>query len=99
MFSLAFFREASIEEIEKAYSELTRERETIGQIVDRRITAARVEKCSYCGKKFSNYEPAYGRQPYDEDGIIKVILTCRNGNCQTKFVDDQEELHEKHMAR
>ena len=96
---MQFFREASLDAIEQGYSELTREREQIGQIVDRRLTAARVEKCSYCGRKFSSYDTPYGRQPYEEDGIVKVILTCRNGNCQNKFVDDQEELHEKHMAR
>jgi hypothetical protein len=96
--SMQFFREGDLDKVQAGLSELVREREIIEKIVDRRLTAKKEERCSYCNKKFTGYDNYNGRTIYREDGIIKALFTCRNPNCVTKWNDDSEKLHNARMA-
>ena len=97
--SMQFFREGPIQQVRQAVSDLQREQELIGAIVNRRHVADQVEKCSYCDVQFKQRGEEAGHLNYQENGLMKTIRTCRNRNCIEKFNDESDQLHRARMAR
>lgn len=97
--SVEFFTQAPLDRAQQSFADLLREQQLISRLLDRRICTERTERCSYCGEEFGPHNPFYGRQPYVEAGVHKVLLTCRNLNCVTAFNDRVAALQKERVLR
>jgi len=83
-----YFKTGDYDQVVKVFNRLNDQLMELAKQIEARRLGDQEKRCDFCKKPFGLDNPLYGRQPYEVlPGVWKVIVTCRNTNCEAKFND------------